>query len=386
MHTRLTHFAVTVERLVDPSLVTRPLAVISAPVQNGTIVDLSPEARLEGLVPGMAVSLARKVSRRTVLIPVNRGLYGQLQTALFSRLTHFSPAVEPVGYGRFFLDMSGMAGIYRSYENAAHLLLRDLVAQLDLTPTIGIGRNKLVSAIAARIVSDDPVREVPGGEEASFLAPLRSGLLPVSSEQPVRQTLDDLNLQVVAQIQQIATFEQLCRAAFDPFARQVAAQSRGIDTSVVKPAQLGAVSDSIIERQVLPEDTNDEGHLNAAVRQLADTVGYHLRRRERVAGKLVLSVHYTDGYQSAASGRLPRNDDATVTRALRNLYRRANNRRNRVRAITVEASRLSPRANQLALFDTTPDRHRRLAVQLDRIRNRHGIAAIQTGIALSTDN
>ena len=383
IHTRLTHFAVTVERLVDPALLTRPLAVISSAAQSGTIVDLSAEARQEGLAPGMAVGLARKISRATVLMPLNRALYGRLQGALLGRLARFSPAVEPVGYGRFFLDMAGMTGIYRSSEDAARLLLRDLATQLDLAPAIGIGQNKLVSAIAARISAPDPIREVPPGDEARFLAPLATTFLPIAAEQPVRQSLDDLNLQLIRQLQRLADFEHLCKVAFDPFARQVAAQARGIDSSLVRPIQLGDGSDTIIERHTLPEDTNDEARLRAAVQQLADGVGYNLRRRQMIAGKVTLSTHYTDGYQSAASGRLARNDAITVTGCLLALYERSNRRRNRVRAITVEAAGLRPRAPQLDLFDTAPARDRRLTVQIDRMRDRYGSAAVRTGLTLS---
>ncbi len=387
IHTRLTHFAVTVERLVDPALLTRPLAVISSAAQSGTIVDLSAEARQEGLAPGMAVGLARKISRATVLMPLNRALYGRLQGALLGRLTRFSPAVEPVGYGRFFLDMAGMTGIYRSSEDAARLLLRDLATQLDLAPAIGIGKNKLVSAIAARTVAartrgTGTVREVPPGDEVRFLAPLATAFLPIAAEQPVRQSLDDLNLQWIRQLQRLADFEHLCKVAFDPFARQVAAQARGIDTSLVRPIQLGDGSDTIIKRHTLPEDTNDEARLRAAVQQLADGVGYNLRRRQMIAGKVTLSTHYTDGYQSAAIGRLKRNDAITVTGCLLALYERSNRRRNRVRAITVEAAGLRPRAQQLDLFDTAPARDQRLTVQIDRLRDRYGSAAVRTGLTL----
>ncbi len=109
-HTRLRNFAIQAERLVDPSLATRPMAIISSPRQNGTILTLSPEAVEEGLSPGLRVSLARKMSRRVILLPPNASLYGKVQSILYRMLSCYSPLVEPAGYGRFFLDMSGMEG------------------------------------------------------------------------------------------------------------------------------------------------------------------------------------------------------------------------------------------------------------------------------------
>ena len=372
-HTRLSHFAVQAERLVDPTLATRPFAVITSPAQNGTILALSSEARAEGLVKGMRVSLARKVSRTAVLLPFNTPLYQKVQGILFQRLVRFSPAVEPAGYGSFFLDMSGMTGIYRSLDRAGHLLARDLASQLDLTPRVGIGRNKLVTAIATRVTWDDPVLEVPHGDEPVFLAPLESTMLPVAREKSVRRTLVDLNLVIVQDVQGLVVREGLRQAVFGPFARRVSAQAQGIDTSVVKPAQLGAGSNSIVERYVLPEDTNDEDRLQGAVQLLAETVGYQLRRSGRAARRVTLQVHYSDGYELRAVGRLVRNDAITVAQELVGLYRRANRRRGRVRALTVDAGNLQPFAEQLALFGSRrEEKQERLTQALDHIRQRYG--------------
>jgi len=382
-HTRLAHFAVQAERLVDPTLATRPIAVITSPAQNGTILALSSEARAEGLAQGMRVSLARKVSRIAVLLPFNAPLYQKVQGMLFSRLVRFSPAVEPAGYGSFFLDMSGMTGIYRSFDRAGHLLARDVAAQLDLTPRVGIGRNKLVSAIATRISWDGPVLEVPHGDEPVFLAPLQSAILPVAREKPVSCALRDLNLLIVEDVQGLIVAEYVRQAVFGPFARQVAAQARGIDTSVVKPVQLGAKEDRIVERYALPEDTNDEDRLHGAVQLLSETVGYQLRRSGRTARRVTLQVHYTDGYEHCASSRLLRNDAITVVQELVGLYRRANRRRGRVRALTVDAGSLQPFAEQISLFGPRPEeKQERLTQALDTIRRKHGSGGMLPAIAL----
>jgi DNA polymerase-4 len=358
-HTRLRQFAVQAERLVDPTLATRSLAVITSPAQNGTILALSSEARSEGLVKGMRVSLARKVSRSTVLLPFNASLYQKVQSILFQRLVRFSPAVEPAGYGSFFLDMSGMTGIYRSLDQAGHRLAQDVAGELDLVPRVGIGRNKLVTAIATRVVWDGPVLEVRHGDEPGFLAPLRSAMLPVAREKLLREV------------------------AFGPFARKVTVQAQGIDTSVVQPAQLGAASERIIERYVLPEDTNDEDRLHGAVQRLAETVGYQLRQSRRTARQVTLQVHYTDGYELRASGRLIRNDAVSVVQELVGLYRRANQRRGRVRAITVDAGSLQPFAEQISLFGPPPEeKQERLTSALDHIRHRHGSGGILPATAL----
>ena len=51
-HIRLQNFEVQAERILDASLRTRPIAVISSHHQNGTIIALSTEAEAEGLCQG----------------------------------------------------------------------------------------------------------------------------------------------------------------------------------------------------------------------------------------------------------------------------------------------------------------------------------------------
>ena len=48
------------ERIMDPRLKTRSVAIISSTHSNGSIVSLSPEAKEEGLSIGMKVSLIKK--------------------------------------------------------------------------------------------------------------------------------------------------------------------------------------------------------------------------------------------------------------------------------------------------------------------------------------
>ncbi|MBA7657553.1 DNA polymerase IV [subsurface metagenome] len=170
---------------------------------------------------------------------------------------------------------------------------------------------------------------------------------------------------------------------FGPFARQVAAQARGIDTSVVKPAQLGTKGDRIVERYTLPEDTNDEERLHGAVQLLAETVGYQLRRSRRTARRVMLQVHYTDGYEHRATSQLVRNDAITVAQELVGLYRRANRRRGRVRALTVDAGSLQPFAEQISLFGPRQEeKQERLTRALDTIRRKHGSGGMLPASAL----
>ena len=67
-HLRLSNLEIQAERILDPSIKGRSLAVISSHNPDGIILSLSKEALSEGLKKGMRVLKARKMSASTLLL------------------------------------------------------------------------------------------------------------------------------------------------------------------------------------------------------------------------------------------------------------------------------------------------------------------------------
>ena len=100
-------FCTTLEGLVAPGLRTRPLAIAPPAADRATILALSGEARLAGLVPGMPVRTAQRLCPDLVVLPPNPKLYARASRALHEILRVFAPTIEPRGYGHAFLDLTG---------------------------------------------------------------------------------------------------------------------------------------------------------------------------------------------------------------------------------------------------------------------------------------
>ena len=75
------------ERIIDPSLRTRPIAIISSNGAAGTIISLSTEAEQEGLSSGMKVSLAKKKKHRVQLLPYNHSLYQRVNQYVYNTVS-----------------------------------------------------------------------------------------------------------------------------------------------------------------------------------------------------------------------------------------------------------------------------------------------------------
>ncbi|MDP6755191.1 MAG: hypothetical protein QF769_03650 [Candidatus Marinimicrobia bacterium] len=373
-HIRLRELELQAERIMDPGLKTRPVAIISSPHPNGTIVSLSPEAEAEGLFHGMKVSIVRKVSHGVQLLPYNQALYARVNRYVYEAVSTFTPVVEPESVGGFYLDMNGMRAIRGHVQNTGLSILKRIEEQTSIAGMVGISINKLVSRIVTSVVPGT-IHEVQSGEEAQFLSPLMPPVLPTVKEKSVRRLLRFLWIEQVHQIQSMTGNVDEFRTFFGLYAVQLSREAQGKDSSVVKPPQL---RDHIMEQTVLPEDTNDETVLYAVVKDLAEQVAFKLRQRKQVSEKVRLDIHYTDGHQRYRVGHIPKIDDRSVIAVCRRLFDQANERRNRVRTIMVDASQFQPYVDQTNLFMMEEDRNMAVSKAVEKVRQKYGVRSLQT--------
>ena len=378
-HVRLQNFEVQAERILDASLRTRPIAVISSHHQNGTIIALSTEAEAEGLCQGMKVSLARKIGHSALLMPYNSTLYARMHHYVTRIVTNYSPLVEPTVFGQYYLDMSGMEAIHHSRTQAGYHISNDIHGKAGLAGQIGISANKLVSHIAT-IVTPEKIHKVNVGDESKFLAPLTTEVLPTVREQSIQKLVRFLHLKEVQHIQNIVTNETVSLVLFQKYHVQLAREAWGKDTSMVTPP---TQKDHIVEQVILKQDTNDETQLRATTKHLAEQVAFRLRYKQQVARSITVAVHYIDGYQFNKTDTATQNDNHTISTLCLDLLQRANRRRNRIRAVVIDATDMKPIANQLMLFRNNGVNNRALASAMDTVRTKYGFDSIQSAAHLN---
>ena len=377
-HVRLKDFELQTERLMDASLRTRPVAIISSQQQDGTIVSVSPEAKEEGLYMGMKLSLARKMSHSALLMPYNRSLYTRLNSYIYKTVSTFTPIAEPAHFGQFYLDMTGMKHLYPSYQHAGLSVSNVIADKTSLASTIGISVNKLVSRISTAVVPDI-INEITVGEEPRFLSPLESPILPSVHLPQVKKMVQFLYLKQVNDIQKIVHSTPEGSIIFGKHFKQVARETQGKDTSAVRPPTL---KDHIIEQVVIPKDTNDQFILRSIVKTMAEQIAFQLRKRQQISKNVKLEIHYTDGLQNARHDAFVATNDKSIVETCYRLFDLANYRRNRIRTIIIDVSMFVYFANQTALFETENIKNNNLSKALDIIRRKHGANSIHSASAL----
>ncbi len=377
-HVRLKDFELQAERLMDASLRTRPVAIISSQQQDGTIVAVSKEAKEDGLYQGMKLSLARKMSHGALLMPYNRSLYTRLNSYIYKTVSTFTPLAEPAHFGQFYLDMTGMKHLYPSYQQAGCSVANVILDKTSLASTIGISVNKLVSRISTAVVPDI-INEITVGEEPRFLSPLESPILPSVHIQQVKKMVQFLYLKQVNDLQKIVRNPHEGSIIFGKHFQQVYRETQGKDTSAVRPP---ALRDHIIEQIVIPKDTNDQFILRSIVKTMAEQIAFQLRKRQQISKNVKLEIHYTDGLRKARHDAFVANNDKSIVEICYRLFDLTNYRRNRIRTIIIDASKFVYFANQTSIFETEDIKNNNLSKALDIIRRKHGANSIHSAAAL----
>ena len=381
LHLDIRNFCIALERQRQPAL--RDWPVVIAPGRGRTVVQaVSPEAKQEGIYPGMGVARAQRRCRRLNILPPDFSFYRQVQEQVITSLGTFSPLVEPVGLGHFFIDITGTRRLWGTLLDTADRMQRLVSRDFQLHTAVGLASNKLVSRVAAKVIRIQELCDVFPGVESSFLAPLRVSLLPGVGEVTTTRLLAELNLQTVGELAVVAPV--LLDGVFGAAGQRLRRMAMGEDSSpVVTPRAVP----TILEEIQLPKDDNRRSRLSGHLYGLVEGLGRQLRSQNRCPGELTLTVTYADGAQArtrerfSAAGSEFHLNSVLYGAALR-LFDRAVQRRLRIRRLALSAAYLQSPIGQLALFpwdDSHSGKETNLLQAMDHIRDRYGNGALYYG-------
>lgn len=379
LHLWIDGFPVAVERLRDGSLRKKPVVVCARYSPRSLIFSASCEARTEGVFKGMVLTEALKRCKRLVVLPPDEKLYQKAGEEISRVMTRFSPLVEAGHYGQFYVDLTGTQRLFGHVEDSAFRIRREIYNAVELAGPIGIGSNKLISSVASRVVScHGDLCAVPFGSEASFLAPLRVRMLPAVRSHVESVLLDELNIRFVQQLTGISVVQ--LATVLGRLGPLLYRQARGIDNRPVRPP---CSQPFILEEKTLEEDTNDDGALSSILYGMVEQACRQMRQQELLPRTVWLHLRYSDGFDVTRCLRLkhPRTTDPQLFRILEPFFFKTNERRQRVRYLSVTFTDLEGMPSQLSLFETLEKvrKEENLIQTLDKIYAKYGEGAVRFG-------
>lgn len=379
LHLRIDALPVAVERLRDFSLRKHPVVVCPRHSPRSLIFSASTEARKEGVFEGLPLTKALQRCRKLVVLPPNETLYRKATESIVRLLGRYSPLVEPGFWGRFYVDMTGTSRLFGKAQDTAFRIRSEVGSAVQLNGTLGVGSNKLVSGVAAKVVAFyGDLCSVPFGSEASFLAPLRVRMLPAVRSRVEQELLGEFNIRMV---QQLATLSlpQLV-AVFGKLGLLLHRQALGIDE---RPVRTPETKPFVLEEMTLDKDTNDDHRLLGVLYNMIERACRRMRDKKIFARTVWLHLRYSDDVDATRCLRLVSytTTDPILYRLLEPIFIKTNERRQRIRYISLTFTDLVAPSPQLSLFDISRphQKEENLVAALDAVRARYGEKIVAFG-------
>jgi DNA polymerase-4 len=377
VHMDLDSFFVSVERLLDSSLLGKPV-IIGGTADRGVVASCSYEARAFGVHSAMPSRLAKQLCPHAIFVRGDHDLYSKYSHMVTDIIEARSPVVEKASIDEHYLDITGMDRYVKQSVLWAHELREEIIRETGLPISLGLSKNKTVSKIATGEAKPNGEKYINIGLEKSFLAPLSIKKIPGIGDKTYI-TMRNMGVEKVATIQQMPL--EFMQSALGENGTTIWKKANAIDNTPVVPyhEQKSMSNETTFER-----DTIDMELLKQTILSMVFDLAFQLRKQEKLAGCITLKLRYSDFQTHTFQTRIPYTaSDHIFMDAIMKLFQKNYSRRILIRLIGVKLSNLVQGNTQINLFDDTIERIN-LYHSLDHIRKRFGDKAIMLGASVKS--
>ena len=295
LHVDLDAFYASVEQLLDPSLLGKPVLV-----GGGVVLAASYEARAYGISAPMGVKAALSRCPHAIVVEGNFHRYLDFSREVMDICHDATPLVEQISVDEAFLDVSGTEHLLGTPRQIGARLRQRVRDEIGLPISVGIARTKFLAKVASGQAKPDGMIEVLPDSELGWLhrLPVRVmwGVGPVTE-----RALDELGVSTVGDLAAI------------PLPLLAARLGRGTALHLhslahnqdPRPVVSRTAGKSVGAQSALGRGTTDEAELSAVLLGLADRVARRLRKKELAGRTITIRVRFADMNSHTRAATLP---------------------------------------------------------------------------------
>lgn len=369
LHMDMDTFFVSVERLLNPVLIGKPV-IIGGASDRGVVASCSYEARRFGVHSAMPMRMARQLCSQAVYIKGDMELYSRYSRLVTDIIADSAPVYEKTSVDEHYLDLTGMDRFFDSYQWAQELRQR-IVAHSGLPVSFGLSANKTVSKIATGQAKPNGYLQVPVPQIQPFLDPLSVRAIPMVSAAGYK-LLRSMGVATIATLRQmpLVMMEQL----MGKNGRTIWLKANGVDHSPVQPY---TDQKSISSEHTFDRDTTDMTILRQTLAYMVEKLAFELRTKQKLTGCITVKIRYSNFDTHSLQQQIPYTAfDHLLLNKVNALFDRLFTRRMLIRLVGVRLSQLVTGTPQLNMFEDTSEMVS-LYQTMDHIRQRFGRQAIR---------
>ena len=306
-HLDLDCFFVSVERIKNPSLNGKPVAVGGSPDGRGVVASASYEARKFGVRSAMPARRALQLCPQLIMVGGDHAAYSDYSDRLYKRMLDFTPVVERASIDEMYMDFTGCESLYgNDLPGLMKTLQQHVWKEFSLPCTIALGSNKYIVKIGAGTVKPAGVCFIPHGEEKKFLAQLPIEVIPGIGPKTA-PLLHEKGFFIVADIQQKSPGQMSGLLGEAGLHLLDIAIGAGPDTLTVEWERK-----SISREETFGHDIGEIDQLEKILHSLAEDVCSTLRSYRWKARTITLKLRYADFKTVTRAVSIEPTDDDTV--------------------------------------------------------------------------
>ena len=177
VHLDLDTFFVSVERLVNSSLIGKPV-IIGGMSDRGVVAGCSYEAREFGVHSAMPMRMARQLCGDAIVIRGDSEQYSKYSKLVTDIIAEKAPLYEKASIDEHYLDITGMDRFFGNLKWSQELRQK-IIHETGLPISFGISINKTVSKIATGEAKPNGLLQVPYQGIHPFMDPLSIKKIPM---------------------------------------------------------------------------------------------------------------------------------------------------------------------------------------------------------------
>ncbi|MEI7981652.1 MAG: DNA polymerase IV [Bacteroidota bacterium] len=373
VHLDLDTFFVSVERLLRPDMVGKPV-IIGGASDRGVVASCSYEARQFGVSSAMPMKMARTLCRDAILVRGDMERYSKYSQTVTEIIAEKAPVYEKASIDEHYIDITGMDRFFGSLK-WAHELRQSIIKQTGLPISLGLSVNKTVSKIATGEAKPNGELQVPKDIVKPFLSPLSIRKIPGIGEKtyPLLRSMG------------VSTIETLSRIPVEMMERVMGKngvmlweKANGIDSTPVRPY---SESKSVSTETTFDQDSIDIVRMKEILVKMVEKIAFELRDQQKLTACATVKIRYSNFDTHTLQQHIPYTAfDHQLIPVVKELFGRIYQRRMLIRLIGVRFSSLISGNPQLNMFEDSAGMIN-LYQALDRIRRKYGVKIVRRAVA-----
>ena len=375
VHMDLDSFFISVERLMDSSLIGKPV-IVGGTSDRGVVASCSYEARKFGVHSAMPSRMAKQLCPHAIFIRGDMDQYSKHSNIVTQIIEAEAPLFEKASIDEHYLEITGMDKYVKNSMLWTHELREKIIRETGLPISFGLSENKTVSKIATSESKPNGEKQILYGLEKSFLAPLTIRKIPGIGEK-TNSTLQKMGISKIETIQNMPMIAM--QRVLQENGATIWRKANGIDKSPIEPF---TEQKSMSKETTFDKDTTNAQQLQNVIVAMIDGLAFDLRKQKKVAGCITIKLKYSDFQTHTFQATIPYTaSDHVLLQKATELFSKNYNRRVLIRLIGVKFSNLVSGFNQINLFDDTEEKIN-LYSALDKIRLRFGENSIGRAVGI----